>query len=103
MIYNVLEYITVRFYVPQNAQNEVRYVPCCDAEEGSDTETCDPISYHISYLYINVFKRLWTYNMTFSHSGDVHPHDIVRGGLISSQKSGEGLSIISHVTAGTYV
>jgi hypothetical protein len=29
--------ITMRFYVPQNAQNEVRYVPCCDTEEGSDT------------------------------------------------------------------
>jgi hypothetical protein len=28
---------TVRFYVPQNAQNEVRYVPCCGAEEGSGT------------------------------------------------------------------
>jgi hypothetical protein len=27
---------TVRFYVPQNAQNEVRYVPYCDAEEESD-------------------------------------------------------------------
>jgi hypothetical protein len=26
----------VRFYVLQNAQNEVRYVPCCDAAEGYD-------------------------------------------------------------------
>jgi hypothetical protein len=30
-------YCTVRFYVPQNSQNEVRYVPCCDAEERSGT------------------------------------------------------------------
>jgi hypothetical protein len=28
---------TVRFYVPQNAQNEVRYIPCCDAEEAFNT------------------------------------------------------------------
>jgi hypothetical protein len=27
----------VLFYVPQNAQNEVRYVSCCDVEGGSDT------------------------------------------------------------------
>jgi hypothetical protein len=32
-----IDHLTVRFYVPQNAQNEVCYVPCCDAEEGSDT------------------------------------------------------------------
>jgi hypothetical protein len=31
------ENITVHFDFPQNAQNEVRYVPCCDEEEGSDT------------------------------------------------------------------
>jgi hypothetical protein len=41
------EVSTVRFYVAQNTQNEVRYVPCCDAEEGSDTDTCDRLSYHI--------------------------------------------------------
>jgi hypothetical protein len=94
---------TVRFYAPQNAQNEICYVPCCDAEEGYDTETCDRISYHISYLSINVLKRLWTCDLTFSPSGQVNPHDIVRGGLRSAHMPGEGLGVVSHIMAGTYV
>jgi hypothetical protein len=54
-------------------------------------------------MSINVFENLWICDLTFSPSGDVNPHDILRGGLRSSHISGEGLSVISHVTAGTYV
>jgi hypothetical protein len=91
------------FYVPQNAQNQVCYASCCDAEEGSNTQTCDRIPYHIYYLSIHVFKRLWTCDLIFSPSGDVNPYDIVCGGLRSSHMSGEGLSVISHGTTGTYI
>jgi hypothetical protein len=42
-------------------------------------------------------------DLTFSPFGDVNPHDIVRGGIRSSHMSGEGLSVILHVTAGIYV
>jgi hypothetical protein len=66
-------------------------------------ETCDRISYHISYLFINVFERFLTCDLTFSPSGDENLHDILRGGLRSSHMLEEGLSLISHVTAGTYV
>jgi hypothetical protein len=62
------------------------------------------IVFHIIFrIYPFAFKCLWTCNLTFSHSGDVNPHDIVREGLRSSHMSGEGLSVISHITAGAYV
>jgi hypothetical protein len=99
----------VHFYVPQNAQNGVRYVPCCGAEEGSDTSPCDRISYHISYLSINFFKHLWTCVLTSSPSGDVNPHDIVEDSdhltcsgrdLASYHMSRQGHTLRSDVTRG---
>jgi hypothetical protein len=75
------------------------YVSCCDPEEGSDTETCDCISYLISSLYMNVFKRFWTCDLTFSPSGDVNPHDVVHGGLRSSHMSGEWFTTLCYLSS----